>query len=114
MSLVLHNGDYIPDGAGGFVRAEGVRELLQQALFRLGCRKGGFAPMPELGSRLYLLHREKPSARDMAARQYAMEALEGLPVTVEDASVSMDAENVAHVLVTLSAEGETVSVEVTA
>lgn len=114
MVPVLHNGDYVPDGAGGFARAQGLQKLLAQVLFRLSCRRGGFPLLPDLGSRLHLLCREKPSARNMAARQYAMEALEGLDVSVEDAAVTMDQEGLAHVRITLAAAGETVSVEVTA
>lgn len=114
MAAVLINGDYVPDGAGGFTRQEGAQGLLCEALFRLSCRKGSFPLIPELGSRLYLLSREKPSARDMAARQYAMEALEGLDVTVEDAVTQILEDGTASVRVTLTAEGETISLEVTA
>lgn len=84
MTVYLNNGDYLPDGCGGVCRAEGADALVQEAMFRLSCRRGAFPLLPELGSRLHLLGCEKPSARDAAARQYAAEALEGLPVTVED------------------------------
>ena len=113
MIAVLRNGDYVPNGAGGFLRADGAEGLLNEALFRLGCRTGGFALIPGLGSELYLLGREKPSARNMVARQYAQDALEGLAVTVEDVEVTMLENGIARVLVTMTAEGETVSVEVT-
>ncbi len=111
MSAVLINGDYTPDGRGGFVKDTG---LAAECLFRLGCRRGGFAPLPALGSRLHLLAREKPSCRAMAAREFAREALEGLPVTVDDAAVVMDENGTARVTVFLTVEGETVQLEVTA
>lgn len=113
-TAVLHNGDYVSDGKGGFLRKQGASGVLQEALFRLSCRRGGFPFLPELGSRFYLLCREKPSARDMAAGQYAVEALEGLDVTVEDAKVLAIQDGVARVTVTLSAGEEQISLEVTA
>lgn len=114
MAAVLHNGDYVPDGIGGFEKKDGAQGILCEALFRLSMKRGSFPLLPDLGSRLHLVGREKPSARNMAARQYAMEALEGLDVTVLDAAVTLDADGVAHVKVTLAAEGETVDLEVTA
>ncbi len=88
MEAKLVNGDYVPDGAGGFVRLEGAEELLARALFKLSCRRGSFPFLPELGSRLYLLGREKPSAWTAVARQYAVEALTGMEVTVTDVDVT--------------------------
>ena len=38
MENKLIGGDYVPDGAGGFVRQTGSEALLSQALFRLTCR----------------------------------------------------------------------------
>ena len=75
MELQIQNGDYVPDGLGGFRRLTGGEALLQRVLFRLVPRRGAFPFMPELGSRLYLLPREKPSARQALAVQYAAEAL---------------------------------------
>ena len=87
--------------------------LLREVLFRLSCRRGSFPLMPELGSRLYLLFREKPSARNMAARQYAAEALEGLDLTVESAAVTMLSGGTAKVQVSITYEGENLALEVT-
>ena len=84
MELRLENGDYIPDGTGGVVRAEGDEALLQRVLFRLSARRGGLSMLPELGSQLYLLGRERPEARLSAARQYAAEAVQPEGLTVED------------------------------
>ena len=75
MELRLEQGDYVPNGAGGFQRLEGAEALLQRVLFRLTARRGQFPFLPELGSRLYQLGREKPSAREALALQYVTEAL---------------------------------------
>ena len=84
MELRLKNGDYIPDEKGGVVRLAGDDALLQRVLFRLSARRGGLPMLPELGSQLYLLGRERPEARLSAARQYAAEAVQPEGHTVED------------------------------
>ena len=71
----IQNGDYIPDGLGGVVRSQGADALLERVLFRLTARRGGLPPLPQLGSRLYLLGREPAAQRLSAARQYVAEAL---------------------------------------
>lgn len=89
MELLLKNGDYVPDGKGGFLRAEGKSALLQRVLWKLTARKGGFPLLPGLGSELYTLMREKPSAWEGLARQYIAGALaeeEGL--TVRDVALT--------------------------
>ena len=78
MSMLLENRDYVPDGAGSVRTVEGAEAVLSEALFRLTARRGGFAPLPELGSRMYRLREERPSRREALARQYAAEALAGL------------------------------------
>ena len=88
IELLLKNGDYLPDGKGGFVRAVGGEELLQRVLFKLTARRGGFPLMPELGSRLFELHRHKESQRESLARQYVSEALKEEELTVEQVAVS--------------------------
>ena len=75
MSLLLRNGDYEPDECGGFLRAAGADELLERVLFRLQARRGGFALLPNLGSRLYALSGEKAARRAALAKQYVEEAL---------------------------------------
>ena len=87
MHLKMKNRDYIPDRLGGFRTASGDELLLQQVLFLLTARRGKFLPLPEVGSRLYTLVNEKPSAWNSLARAYAQEALQGLGLTVTDASV---------------------------
>ena len=108
MELMVRGGDYLPDGRGGFRRAEGDDELLQRVLWKLSVRRGSFPFLPELGSRLYLLGREKPSLRQSLARQYAAEALadeEGLSVT--GAELGGDG----TLKITIQRRGETAEVE---
>ena len=75
MELKLVNGDYVSDGNGAMVRLTGAEEVLGRVLYRLTARRGGFSLLPELGSRLYLVMRERPSARQALAAQYVAEAL---------------------------------------
>ena len=109
MELELKNRDYIPDGRGGLVRGEGAREVLARVLFRLTARRGGFPFLPELGSRLHEILREKPSARLAAARQYVAQALEQEDVEVVDVTLT-DCEQGAQLDVTLLWRGEEFSV----
>ena len=82
MRLLIREKDYVPDGAGGFQRCPEETSLGEAAMFLLTARRGGFSPMPEVGSRLYLLPFEKPSRRQVAAEAYVQEALEGLGLTI--------------------------------
>ena len=83
------------------------------ALFHHFPGDGSFPILPELGSRLYLLGREKPADRTAAARQYAQEALAELPVTVEDAQVRWTGDGLCLVQVALRGEEGTANLEVT-
>lgn len=76
MDLLIENGDYVPDGKGGFLLAEGATALLQRILFRLSVPRGSFLPLAEFGSNLAYLTREKPSAWKALAGQYVRQALE--------------------------------------
>lgn len=110
MENKLRNGDYVPDGNGGVVRLTGKDALLQRALFCLQCRRGAFPPLPELGSRLYLLPRQKPAHRRAFAIQAAQQALEPLRLRVNDAEVTANADGT--LTVTVDLEGETLEVTV--
>ncbi|MBD5134193.1 MAG: hypothetical protein HDT38_06970 [Clostridiales bacterium] len=91
MSLLLKDRDYAADGNGGVAVVRDGEELIGEALFRLTARRGSFPFLPELGSRMYQLRREKPSAWDSLARQFAVEALADLEdVTVTGARVSQE------------------------
>ena len=111
MELKIRNGDYVPDGVCGLQRVSGTEELLQRVLFLLTARRGGFALLPTLGSRLYLLEREKPGNRQAAAKKYVAEALSGeAGVTVED--VSLVYGEVGFLRVRLRCEGEALELTV--
>ena len=73
----LRNGDYVPDGVGGFATASGAEAVLERVYFLLTARRGKFPLLPEVGSRLYQIVREKPSARGALGASYAAEALAG-------------------------------------
>ena len=113
MELQIQNGDYVPDGLGGFRRLTGGEALLQRVLFRLVPRRGAFPFMPELGSRLYLVLREKPAARQALAEQYVAEALapeEGL--AVEQVTLTESGGGRAQVTASMTWRGERLSVTV--
>ena len=79
MELKLQNGNYVPGGAGGFETVTGAQELLQRVLMKLMARRGALPMIPELGSRLYLLGREKAGQRSAAVQEYVAEALSEEP-----------------------------------
>ena len=91
MELKLDNGKYVCGDRGFPIAVTGDEELLARALFKLTARRGQFPFLPELGSRLYTLDREKKANLQNAAAQYVMEALsderelEVSDVSVEDA-----------------------------
>ena len=88
MSLLLKERDYAADGNGGVTVVQDGDALVNEVLFRLTARRGSFPFLPELGSRMGQLRREKPSAWETLARQFAAEALTGLDgVTVTGAAV---------------------------
>lgn len=76
---MVRDGDYVSDERGDFRRAEGSEELLQRVLWKLAIPQGSFPLLPELGSGLHLLGRQKPSQRAGMARQYAAQALADEP-----------------------------------
>ena len=84
MELKIKNGDYVPNGHGGFATVQGTEKLLQRALLKLTARRGLFPFMETFGSRLWQLGRVEPAGRRAAAIQYAAEALEGESLTVTD------------------------------
>ena len=107
MELRLEQGDYVPNGAGGFQRLEGAEALLQRVLFRLTARRGQFPFLPELGSR------EKPSAREALALQYVTEALVQEPdLAVMGAELTETAPGQAALRADLNWQGAPLSVAV--
>ena len=100
----LRDGAERPDGEGGFAVSEGAQEVLERVLFQLTARRGSFPLLPQVGSRLYLLLREKPSVRGSVGASYAAEALAG----EEDLQVTGAVwdEAARHLEVTLLWQGE--------
>ena len=114
MENLLRNGDYVPDGFGGFCRKDGREGLLCEALFRLCVRRGSFPFLPELGSRLYTLGREKRSEREALAMQYCREALSPLGLSVQQVTVTEVGERQFSVAVGLSLDEQFYTLEVSA
>lgn len=113
MERKLEHGEYVPDGSGGLVSLTGREELLQRVLFRLKARRGGLTFLPELGSRLYELLREKPSARTALATQYVAQALkdeQDLKVTAVELGQVIDGKM--ELVVRLEWQGEPLGVTV--
>lgn len=112
MERKLINGEYVPNGAGGLTSLEGAQEVLARVLFRLTARRGGLPFRPNLGSRLYQVLREKPSARQALAAQYAAEALEEETDLKLSRVEWQDTENGGRVVVRLEWRGETLTAQV--
>ena len=112
MSLLLKDRDYAADGNGGVAVVRDTEALLNEVLFRLTARRGSFPFLPELGSRMERLKREKPSSWEGLARQFAVEALDDLDgVTVVEAKVSRE-QDALTVTVELLWQGEQMSAAV--
>lgn len=110
MELMIQNGDYVPDGAGGLCRVGGQKALLQRVLFRLTARRGSFPFWEELGSRLWQLGQMPVSSRQTAAKQYVTEALAEEPeLTVEQVTLLQNG-NRAFLTVELAYQGELLSI----
>lgn len=112
MELKIVNGDYVPDGAGGLCRLSGGEEALARVLYRLTARRGGLPFLPGLGSRLYLVLREKPSERQALAAEYVAEALKEETELRVTAVELVDGEARAWLRVSLDWQGEPLSVTV--
>ena len=111
MSICMRGKDSLPDGQGSVASVSGDSALLEDVLFRLTAKRGGFDLLPEFGSRMYLLCRERPSSRSAMARQYAMEALADLrDVEVIGATVTQQGERL-QVQVELARKGEALTAE---
>ena len=112
MERKLIDGDYVPDGMGGLTTLSGGEEVLARVLYRLTARRAALPFLPELGSRLYLLGREKPSSRQALATQYVAEALREEPnLTVQSVELSQMGD-VGLLTVYLDWQGEDLTVQV--
>lgn len=110
MSLLLKDRDYAADGNGGVAVVRDGEALINEALFRITARRGSFPFLPELGSRMHQLRREKPSAWDALARQFAVEALAGLDGVVVAGAAVRQERDVLTVSVELLWQGARLSV----
>lgn len=108
--LVIRDGDYVPDGAGGLKRAEGREALLERVLFRLTARRGQFPFLEDLGSRLWQLGRVGAAGRQAAAEQYVAEALADEPGLAVEAVTLTREEERGFLTVELTYQGEALSV----
>ena len=113
MELKRKNGDYVPDGRGGFQTVRGGEELLQRVIWRLEIPRGSFPFLPELGSQLHRLLRAAPAERGALARQYVAEALEAEAVTLDDVTIIYEGGDRARVRVELTAPEGGTTVELT-
>lgn len=111
MEMKIQNGDYTPDGSGGFVTVSGTEQMLQRVLLKLMARRGEFLFLEDFGSRLWQLGRVEPAARRAAAIQYAAEALEDEALTVEDVQLEDGGGGVLKLQVFLQADGNTYTLD---
>ena len=88
----MREGDYVSDGAGGMTRLSGAEEVLSRVLYRLTARRGALPFLPQMGSQLHLVLREKPSARQALAAQWLVRHREELEVRVYDIPAEIDEE----------------------
>ncbi len=66
----LQDGDYVPDGMGSLCRVSGGEEVLQWVRFQLVMPQGKFPFLPQMGSELAKILREKSGTRQVLAQQY--------------------------------------------
>lgn len=111
MALILREGDYVPDGTGGFQRTEGAQEVLERILWKLSVRRGSFPLLPDLGSRLHLLGQARPAEREALAGEYVRQALEDEEVAVREVTLSQEGEK-GRVSLRLEWQGETLTAAV--
>ena len=90
MELTIRSGDYVLDGSGQISSSTGSQEVLERILWKLTVHRGSFPFLPDLGSDLYLLGREKPSARQSAAQTYVAEALADETVDITAVTLTDD------------------------
>ena len=108
----LVNGDDVPDGSGGLTVLSGGEEVLARVLYRLTARRGVLPFLSELGSRLYQLGREKPSARQALAVQYVAEALREEPELAVESVELVQTEEMGLLTVRLAWQGEELTAQV--
>jgi phage gp46-like protein len=112
MTLLLKDGDYVPDSQGALSTLSGSGEVLQRVLLKLTARRGGFPLLPELGSQLYQLLRHSPAQREAQAKQYIQEALaDETDLSITGVALTPMSEDALHIAVTMDWQGETLTAE---
>lgn len=112
MEWRLKEGDYVPNEQGGLEQLEGIQALRQRVLFRLQARRGAFPFLPELGSQLYRLLREKRTEREALALRYVTQALEEeRDVKVNRVELEMEGENRVRLKTYLDWQGTPLRIE---
>lgn len=106
MALVFRDGDYVPDGSGGFRTVSGSAEVLERVLWKLSVRRGSFPLLPELGSDLHLLGRSPARERQALAERYVRQALSDEPLTITDVKLTAPAEGKGELQVRMLYEGQ--------
>lgn len=110
MALVFRDGDYIPDGSGGFRTVSGSGEVLERILWKLSVRRGSFPLLPELGSDLSLLGRAPAKERAALAERYVKEALKDEKLTVDSVSLTDLGEGRGELVLSLLYQGRELTV----
>lgn len=106
MALLFHDGDYIPNGKGGFCTVTGDREVLERVLWKLSVRRGSFPFLPKLGSRLHLLCSYPAKEREALAGRYVREALSDEDLSVTAVTLTQTGEGRGELTVSLVYEGQ--------
>lgn len=109
--LILRDGDYVPDGKGGFRAATGAEEVLERILWKLTVKRGSFPFLPELGSDLALLPRASARERETLAEQYARQALADEEVTLRESSLRYE-DGKAYLTLSMDWQGQELSATV--
>ena len=111
----MQNGRYTASRYGGLNTIAGTEALAQRIAMKLAARRGGFAPWPEYGSRLYtLLGTAKPSEYAAVARQFITEALadeQGL--TIGDITAADNGDGTLSIGAGIDAAGKTLTINLT-
>ena len=111
MGLKLESGKYEPTARGGFSTVSGNSELIQRIGMKLRARRGSFFPLPGFGSRLYLLSQVKPNEREIAARQYILEALsDESGLSLDELKLDCTSEGEIDIFMLFHRDGEHISV----
>ncbi|MCL2068336.1 MAG: histidine kinase [Oscillospiraceae bacterium] len=113
MDTLLLHGDHATDARGIPVPVYGTEELLQQALLRLGIRRGSFIYDHGLGSELFRLAGDTSAATQRAAASFVQEALIPIPqITVGDVNlIREDGSENLTIRISLTCDDETYLIE---